>query len=430
MDTLDKKALKLLQEDTQTAEYKGKIYKFTVPSKDTYPFQWLWDSCFHAISFSALGQHERAKEELRSLLAKQAEDGAIYHITFWNKEKLKDYLFSSSQGFGRFLENRGFWLPFGFFNPPETSAYTQPPVLALAVEYIYSKSADTDFIKETLPALFKYYRWLYKTRDLDGDGLVSIITQFESGLDFNPVYDESIGYSYKRRFPGLSFKSRIPQIFNKLIFNFDTEKIYKNGKFHQKDVLFNSIMIQSLFSLERLAKEVGNNEISNWAGKNANKSLRTLCEKSYDKQTGLFYNLSGKEDRVVKVKTIVSLMPLIIPQLPQNIARRLIEEHLINQKEFYTPHPVASVSVDERSFTPDSFVNGHLRIWRGPISMNTNWFLVHALRRHGYDNTADDIAKKSRELAQKHGFWEFYNPLTGEPQGAQHFGWATLVVDM
>ncbi|MDP4010473.1 MAG: hypothetical protein Q8P37_01270, partial [Candidatus Spechtbacteria bacterium] len=181
---------------------------------------------------------------------------------------------------------------------------------------------------------------------------------------------------------------------------------------------------------ERLEKEVGNKAISNWANNNANNSLRTLCEKSYDKETGLFYNLSGKEDRVIKVKTVLSLMPFIITQLPKNIARRLVEEHLINQKEFYTPYPVASVSVDERSFTPDSFVNGHLRIWRGPISMNTNWFLVHALRRHGYDNIADDIAKKSRALAQKHGFWEFYNPLTGEPQGAQHFGWATLVVDM
>ncbi|MEX2145297.1 MAG: hypothetical protein WD712_02935 [Candidatus Spechtbacterales bacterium] len=428
MNDLSSKALKLLHENTQTAEYKGKIYKFSVPSKEIYPFQWLWDSCFHAISFSVLGENERAKEELRSLLAKQADDGAIYHITFWKTDKLKDYLFLSTRGFGRFLENRGFWLPLNFLNSPKTTAYTQPPVLAKAAEKIYENSKDKDFVREILPALFKYYRWLYKTRDLDGDNLISILTPIESGLDFCPAYDEAIGY--KNKFLPLFLRSRWLQFLNKFIFNFDPYKIYKNGPFHQKDVLFNSIAIQALFSLAYLAEEIGNKEIYDWAHDKAQAGLRSLCEKSYDKETGLFYNLSGKEDKAMKIKTIVSLMPLIISQLPANIARRLVQEHIINQKEFYTPYPVASVSWDEAVFAPDSLVDGHLRIWRGPLSMNTNWFLVHALREHGYADTADEITKKSRELAEKHGFWEFYNPLTGEPQGARDFGWATLVVDM
>ena len=37
---------------------------------------------------------------------------------------------------------------------------------------------------------------------------------------------------------------------------------------------------------------------------------------------------------------------------------------------------------------------------------------------------------RTRELVDKHGFREFYNPYTGEPYGAPGFGWSTLVIDM
>ena len=64
------------------------------------------------------------------------------------------------------------------------------------------------------------------------------------------------------------------------------------------------------------------------------------------------------------------------------------------------------------------------------MSMNTNWFLAHGLRSHGYPDLADQIAERSRELVERHGFNEFYNPLNGEPVGVETFGWATLVTDL
>ena len=71
-------------------------------------------------------------------------------------------------------------------------------------------------------------------------------------------------------------------------------------------------------------------------------------------------------------------------------------------------------------------MRGTRLIWRGPLSMNTNWFLVRGLRRHGYGEVAAAIAERSRELAEREGFNEFYDPLTGEPVGQPVFGWATL----
>ena len=55
---------------------------------------------------------------------------------------------------------------------------------------------------------------------------------------------------------------------------------------------------------------------------------------------------------------------------------------------------------------------------------------MHGLREHGFDAIADDLAARSRELVARHGFNEFYDPLSGDPVGEPDFGWATLAADL
>ena len=38
---------------------------YCVPNPAVYPHLWLWDSCFHAVAWAALGEVERAGRELR-----------------------------------------------------------------------------------------------------------------------------------------------------------------------------------------------------------------------------------------------------------------------------------------------------------------------------------------------------------------------------
>lgn len=436
---MDKKlrvaASDLLASNTQTVEHAEGTYTFTSPAVMkgpdgwSYPFQWFWDSCFHAIAWSALHETGRAKQELEGIFASQEPSGAIYHIRFWDPKQLAGYLFSPVDP-GRFLENRGLGL-----RPPLTTAYTQPPVLAQAVKRIYDQDGDIEYVKGVLPKLEKFYRWYVKEFSATEDGLVSIVTQYASGLDYSPAYDDSVGYRHGQRFPSLNMLGRWVQVVNKFRFRLNTERILEHGPFHQKDVLVNSILIKNLAILGELAnvtRETASDalkHLAEWANGAAEQGLRSLIAKSYDAEAGLFWNLSGNEERSVKVATIISLMPLIIDNLPQEIATRLVG-HLTHPGEFSSPYPVPSVALHERTFSPDSVVFGKRRIWRGPLSMNTNWYLVHGLRQHGFSDVADDIAEKSCSLVEKHGFNEFYNPLTGEPCGASRFGWATLVIDM
>ena len=104
MEDLRKAARKILESNERSVVLNGRTYVYTVPSASKkprpifetpwysvsyYPFQWFWDSCFHAIVYAALGEPKRAKEELRSLITAQREDGFIPHVIFWDKNQVR-----------------------------------------------------------------------------------------------------------------------------------------------------------------------------------------------------------------------------------------------------------------------------------------------------------------------------------------------------
>ena len=49
-------ALLLANRKVGTERLTGQPYAYVCPSRTTYPYQWLWDSCFHAIALCDLGQ--------------------------------------------------------------------------------------------------------------------------------------------------------------------------------------------------------------------------------------------------------------------------------------------------------------------------------------------------------------------------------------
>ena len=60
----------------------GLDYAYNCPSPRDYPYQWFWDSCFHAIVLARL-EPDWALRELRSLVSVQRSDGFLPHVIFW-----------------------------------------------------------------------------------------------------------------------------------------------------------------------------------------------------------------------------------------------------------------------------------------------------------------------------------------------------------
>ncbi len=411
-ETLLARAGDLLEQNTAEAFRDGRVYRFSIPSEERYRFQWFWDSCFHAIVWAQLDV-ERACDELRGLLALQASDGRIPHVVFWDDSLV------SRTGW-HYLESAGL---LSWFLPgprPRASAMIQPPAIAQAVEAIATAGGDA-FVAEVLPAIEQYYRYLGRERDPDGDCLISIIAQFESGLDFSPAYDPNYGASSPLV---LGLTARLPEVVDKLV-GWKPRLAFRFNPRHVEDVLVNTIYADGLQALARLAAREGATELNQWAFAAARRVLDALIERCYDHDRGLFFNLNGATERRPSVKTVHCLLPLLLSDLPEEISGRLVE-HLANPREFWAPFPVPSVSLDEPSFRPDSRVRGSRRIWRGPCSLNTNWLLTLGLRRHGENTLGDEVGARSRALIEKGGFNEFFDPLTGVPVGAHRFGWATL----
>ena len=388
-----------------TAEWNGQEYSFVVPSLTGYPFQWFWDSCFHAIALIHIDLNQ-AKAELDTLMSSALTNGFIPHIIFWESEK-RDYFLSRNL--------------VATINP-NFSSTIQPPILAYAVERVYHATGDEAFLQRSLPVLVKYYRWLKENRDPDDDGLLAIIQPEEAGTDCSPKYDEILGLT------DLSNKGFIEAL-NKIYSSYELIRSDETGMlnadvFHVEDVLVNSIYALGLQSLARL---LGNSIESLEFRDDASKTMESLVNKCWDVDTEAFLDLNGLQEIPNRTVTISSLMPIILPDLSPDIVKRLVEKWIISEDHFWLPYPLPSVPASNSKFIPG---DPHGFIWRGPSWINTNWFITKGLKLHGYQELADDISAKSLACIQKSGFREYYNPYTGEGLGAKNFGWSTLILDM
>jgi glycogen debranching enzyme len=388
-------------------------YKYISPSRRHYPHQWFWDSCFHAIIATHFDL-DLAKNEIRSLLKGQRADGFIPHIIFWKREIALREIFRSLESYPTLF--------------PRTSQLIQPPLLAQAIEAIYKKEQKTDFLNEVLPKLVAYYNWLYFNRDIDKDGLISIIAPYESGLDQSSSYDPIFGMKNGALLiPTLAGRL---VTFRNMISNYNLKKILSADYFNVEDVLVNSVYLKNLQVLAKLLNEIDCEETARHFYYLYTNGKESLIKKCYDKKEAFFFDLHGKDEKVAKVKTIKGLMPLIL-DLPKGIAKDLVKKHLANKDEFDLPYPIPSVAANEPSFIPGyKTVFREPVLWRGPTWICTNWFIANGLREHGFQDESEKIVARSLALVQKSGFREYFNPFSGEGYGAQTFSWSTLVVDM
>jgi glycogen debranching enzyme len=386
-------------------------YAYICPSRlSGYPWQWFWDSCFHAIVLCHIDV-KLAERELRTLWSAQQPDGFIPHIIRWGARLL---LYPPV-----YLHSKLSWRP-------HTSAFIQPPVLAQAALAVAERGQSTEFLAEAIDHVRRYYLYLHDRRDPDADSLISVIHPDETGMDQLPAYDAVQDAQNSSRL-GIRARNRLLDIGNLVLgHNYNLEVIFRRDRFNVEDVLVNCIYAQGLRAASRSCRMAGDEPGATSFARMSQRTEDAILAKMRDRKSGAFFGLSGKSEQPLHVLTCSSLMPLLLESIPKDQADALVQRHLLNKREFWLPYPIPSVAASEPSFRPAEQFN----IWRGPTWINSNWFLVKALRRHGYAEVADSITQKSVEMVQRSGFREFYNPYTGEGYRAREFSWSTLVVDM
>jgi glycogen debranching enzyme len=413
---------------------------YTVPSARLYPFQWNWDSGFIALGL-AYHRPERAIEEIRSMFKAQWSTGMLPHIAF---HKTDPNYFPGPEVWG--TEHLA-------VRPPgtRTSGITQPAVFAFVLERISAlpfgqTSAWRDFLREIYPKVLAFHRYLYRDRDPQQEGLVYIQHNWEAGTDNSPTWDailDGIDVTHARDVSALRRDLKnadaahrpthanyqryiyLVDLFNRC--GYRDRDIAEQSPFLVQDVLFNSLLVKSNFSLLTLAKQLGEStaEIEAWNAK----ALPAFNRKFWDETSGFYFSYDLRNQRRIPIKTSSGLSPLFAgvcsPAQAQRLGRHLAESFARGPEWKLC----ASTAVNEPAYEP-------LKYWRGPIWVNMNWIIYHGLRRHGLDELAARVRRDTMAFLENVGLYEYFDarPAAEGGQsgglGANHFSWsAALALD-
>jgi hypothetical protein len=375
-------AERVLRQNWRTGERDGTPFAYSEPSPGRYPWQWYWDSCFAAIVWRRF-EPARARLELESLLAAQRPDGFIGHTIFWGEPV----------SLGRLA----------FYNVASRSAFQtetiQPPLLAWAWRIVVGDPALE-------PRIGAQMDWLAANRDLEGDGLLWIVQPDESGLDASPKFEPVWGWRSNARlgFPLLVARNRR--------LGFDARRIRGRGWPVLCETLVNTMWSLSLQALGRPS------------------ATPALVERLWDERRGLFLDEAQPGGARPGIVTWAALAPLALPDLPEAIGRRMVEEHLLNEAEFRTPVAPPSVAASEPSYEPDGGHGPIRRYWRGPTWVNSAWMVWLGMRRLGYEREAARLVEGLIAAVAREGLREYYDPRSGKGLGAKDFAWSALVAEL
>jgi hypothetical protein len=363
---------------------------------------------------------QRAVNELSSILSSQWKNGMLPSIRFIPGEVGYS---PDAQEWGVTREISGASL--------DTSGITQPPNPALVLWQLYNGSDNkrelVPFLEEAYESLKKYHEFLLTERDPNGEGLAATFHPWSNGTDNTPCYDNLVEIT-RRELAAKGYEQRIKkrkdidkiiadyrpgdkdyECYGRLIgffvaHDFDQKAIYEKSPFVVQDVMFNSILAESISSLAKVAEvlaehyQASNPEKSDMYKKEAlkNSELASRVQnairvKLYDSKSGMFYNFDVRNGRLLRTPTIHSLSPLFGKVADGNQADRLIE-HLQNPNMF---NPSNGIAVPTVPINSPKFEN--VRYWRGPVWPVTNWLINRGIE-HYDSNLAQRLKEQTIEM--------------------------------
>ena len=166
--------------------------------------------------------------------------------------------------------------------------------------------------------------WLAANRDLEGDGLLWILQPDESGPRRLTQVRTGLGPALERapRLPAAGPAQ--PQ----------ARLRRAAGSRERGGPLLCETLVNTMWSLSLQA-----------LGRPS--ATPALVERLWDERRGLFVDEAQPGGIRPDVLTWAALAPLALPDLPEAIGRRLVEEHLLNEREFLTPVAPPSVAASE-----------------------------------------------------------------------------------
>lgn len=258
--------------------------------------------------------------------------------------------------------------------PEDQSDITQPPIIAWGLYKLYEKTGNKEWLENCYEGLEKYLAWNMKNRDSNENLL------FEWEIDQNQSHCRCAesGMDNSPRFDDVKPMDAID---------------------------FSCFMANEMRCMKRIADILGKKQEAEIYEKLYTSMKLAINTYLYDSADGRYYDREIKSGKLRKVSAVSSFLPLFSGVCTEETAAALIKD-LLNEETFGTRFGVPSISKEDKTFGED--------MWRGPVWINYNYFIIQGLKEYGYVDLADKLREETisvlTEWYIKEGsLFEFYD---------------------
>ncbi|MBV9290867.1 MAG: hypothetical protein JO222_00325 [Frankiales bacterium] len=352
------------------------------PNRQVYPHQWLWDSCFHAIAWAALGD-ERAVTELTSCFAAQLEGGFVPHMRYLGPTVGRGPL-------------------------PDRSSFTQPPVFAHTARVLVDRGFAVP--RSTLDAIGRALDWLWRERRTD-DGLVFIVHPWESGADDSPRWDDWIGVpAYDKE----AYRAVDRRLVDAAEFDAAGVACWSR-EFVVAPAAFNALVVHALREYAALTGDGLSVARADELGAACDASLWDDREQLWADRPVVGGGAGGGGSS--GWPTLDGVLGALAT--PDEARANVALDQVLDEARFAAPFGVRYVPRGHPAYLPDQY-------WRGPAWPQLNYLVWVAAQRWGRLDVCETVARWSIAATESSALAEYWNPETGGGLGAVPQGWAAL----
>jgi hypothetical protein len=248
-----------------------------------------------------------------------------------------------------------------------------PPFWGASVDAYVEFTSDPAFLNECLAAVQKQITWFEMNRAVPGGGfyyLDLLQKTWESGMD------EGIRYDSRPATPSAAVDA--------------TSHVF---------MLYDHAA--------RWSRALGKPDE---AMESKAKALQQFIRREmWNEKTGFFYD--SWSVRQPEHMAFEGMWPVVVGAATTEQAKRVIEEHLLNRNEFFAPHPISTVAMNDPKF--------ELRMWRGPAWNCMTYWAARGCFRYGHKDAARKLLEAALDttatIFERTGtLWEFYDPHLGD----------------
>lgn len=243
------------------------------------------------------------------------------------------------------------------------------------------------------PKLLAYYKWWYKKRDHDGNGICEFgstdgtleAAAWESGMD-NAI-------------------------------RFDGARMLKNGEnawsINQESVDLNGYLAYEYTILKKFSKILNEKfEEPDMRGR--------IADYFFDTKNGYFFDRRLTDGSFVREAGCEGYLPFwtkIATQQQWKMAKKTLED----KTKFSTYIPFPTIAADNPKYDPNGY-------WRGPIWLDQTYYAIEGFRNYGEYAKADmytrQVFDRLEGVTADAPIYENYDTFTGKGLQASHFSWS------